>query len=238
MSAEALFAAIGGVGDDLVAKAEQYTVKPSAHWQRWLPLAACAALVITVGAFALRQGSLSDNFKTESAMSPAAAEAAPAEAPAEAAMAEEAAVEEAPDSTEAAECWPAGDYVPAEDAAEEAAPAENMLPENTEEAPQEPTAQSESGKGDLENDDLPPRAALLPELTLFGQTYALLPDYQDTGAFTVDTDLGEVWAEVDGGKVYILGDEYVVIEQDMLYPRYVVCFTEDGDTGVYQIQTP
>ena len=237
MSAEGLFAAIGGVGDDLVAKAEHYTAKPSAHWQRWLPLAACAALVITVGAFALRQGSLSDNFKTESAMAPAA-EAAPAEAPAEAAVAEEAAVEEAPESAEAAECWPAAEEAPAENAVEDAVPEKEMEPENVEESPQEPTAQSESGKGDLENDDLPPRAALLPELTLFGQTYALLPDYQDTGAFTVDTDLGEVWAEVDDGKVYILGDEYVVIEQDMLYPRYVVCFTADGDVGLYQIQTP
>lgn len=234
MSAEVLFAAIGGVGDDLVAKAEHYTAKPSAHWQRWLPLAACAALVITVGAFALRQGSLSDNFKTESAMAPAA-EAAPAEA----AVAEEAAVEEAPESAEAAECWPAAEEAPAENAVEDAVPEEEMEPENTEESPQEPTAQSESGKGDLEPDDLPPRAALLPELTLFGQAYAR--DLQDEDSLLSglrEEDCGEVWAEVDGGNCYILGDEYMVIGQDMLYPRYVVCFTDDGDVGLYQIQTP
>lgn len=237
MSAEVLFAAIGGIGDDLIVKAESYLPAPAAQWRRWVPLAACAAIVISVGAFALFQGDRSANFKTESA--PAAAEPMMAAA---SAPTEDAAPAEAPESAAAEECCPADAYIYANEAAPEEemepAPEAGIAPESAAKNKQPPLEQSENVTGDSVLDDLPPRAALLPELTLFSQTYTLLPDYQDGGRFSVDADLGELWAEVDGSKIYILGDEYTVVGQDMLYPSYVVCFTEDGDSGVYQIKLP
>ena len=40
---EALFRAIGGVGDDLIARAEQPVSKKNPVWLRWTALAACSA---------------------------------------------------------------------------------------------------------------------------------------------------------------------------------------------------
>lgn len=49
---EALFRAIGGVGDDLIARAEQPVSKKNTVWLRWTALAACCALVACIAAFA------------------------------------------------------------------------------------------------------------------------------------------------------------------------------------------
>ena len=49
---EALFRAIGGVGDDLIARAEQPVSKKNTVWLRWTALAACCALVAGIAAFA------------------------------------------------------------------------------------------------------------------------------------------------------------------------------------------
>ena len=49
---EALFHAIGGVGDDLIARAEQPVSKKNTVWLRWTALAACCALVAGIAAFA------------------------------------------------------------------------------------------------------------------------------------------------------------------------------------------
>ena len=49
---EALFRAIGGVGDDLIARAEQPVSKKNTVWLRWTALAACCALVAGIAVFA------------------------------------------------------------------------------------------------------------------------------------------------------------------------------------------
>ena len=49
---EALFRAIGGVGDELIARAEQPVSKKNTVWLRWTALAACCALVACIAAFA------------------------------------------------------------------------------------------------------------------------------------------------------------------------------------------
>lgn len=49
---EALFRAIGGVGDDLIARAEQPVSKKNTVWLRWTALAACCALVASIATFA------------------------------------------------------------------------------------------------------------------------------------------------------------------------------------------
>lgn len=49
---EALFRAVGGVGDDLIARAEQPVSKKNTVWLRWTALAACCALVAGIAAFA------------------------------------------------------------------------------------------------------------------------------------------------------------------------------------------
>ena len=49
---EALFRAIGGVGDDLIARAEQPVSKKNTVWLRWTAMAACCALVAGIAAFA------------------------------------------------------------------------------------------------------------------------------------------------------------------------------------------
>ena len=49
---EALFRAIGGIGDDLIARAEQPVSKKNTVWLRWTALAACCALVAGIAAFA------------------------------------------------------------------------------------------------------------------------------------------------------------------------------------------
>ena len=49
---EALFRAIGGVGDDLIARAEQPVSKKNTVWLRWTAMAACCALVACIAAFA------------------------------------------------------------------------------------------------------------------------------------------------------------------------------------------
>lgn len=49
---EALFRAIGGVGDDLIARAEQPVSKKNTVWLRWTALAACCALVASIAVFA------------------------------------------------------------------------------------------------------------------------------------------------------------------------------------------
>ncbi len=49
---EALFRAIGGVGDDLIARAEQPVSKKNTVWLLWTALAACCALVACIAAFA------------------------------------------------------------------------------------------------------------------------------------------------------------------------------------------
>lgn len=49
---EAFFRAIGGVGDDLIARAEQPVSKKNTVWLRWTAMAACCALVACIAAFA------------------------------------------------------------------------------------------------------------------------------------------------------------------------------------------
>lgn len=49
---EALFRAIGGVGDDLIARAEQPVSKKNTVWLRWTAMAACCALVACIAVFA------------------------------------------------------------------------------------------------------------------------------------------------------------------------------------------
>lgn len=49
---EALFRAIGGVGDDLIARAEQPVSKKNTVWLCWTALAACCALVAGIAVFA------------------------------------------------------------------------------------------------------------------------------------------------------------------------------------------
>ena len=49
---EALFRAIGGVGDDLIARAEQPVSKKNTVWLLWTALAACCALVACIAAYA------------------------------------------------------------------------------------------------------------------------------------------------------------------------------------------
>lgn len=49
---EALFRAIGGVGDDLIVRAEQPVSKKNTVWLLWTALAACCALVAGIAAFA------------------------------------------------------------------------------------------------------------------------------------------------------------------------------------------
>lgn len=49
---EALFHAIGGVGDDLIARAEQPVSKKNTVWLCWTALAACCALVAGIAVFA------------------------------------------------------------------------------------------------------------------------------------------------------------------------------------------
>ena len=49
---EAFFRVIGGVGDDLIARAEQPVSKKNTVWLRWTAMAACCALVACIAAFA------------------------------------------------------------------------------------------------------------------------------------------------------------------------------------------
>ena len=49
---EAFFRAIGGVGDDLIARAEQPVSKKNTVWLRWTAMAACCALVACIAVFA------------------------------------------------------------------------------------------------------------------------------------------------------------------------------------------
>ena len=58
---EALFRAIGGVGDDLIARAEQPVSKKNTVWLRWTALAACCALVAGIAAFAFGQSKSTDS---------------------------------------------------------------------------------------------------------------------------------------------------------------------------------
>lgn len=49
---EALFRAVGEVGDDLIARAEQPVQKKNVVWLRWTALAACCVLIVGIAAFA------------------------------------------------------------------------------------------------------------------------------------------------------------------------------------------
>ena len=129
---EALFRAIGGVGDDLIARAEQPVSKKNTVWLRWTALAACCALVAGIAAFAhltfgqsksadsaanMNQSAMqAESFSVDSS-APESAEAveeeaelksdqeaaiAADEAPMETELPEEAPIEDPADTTEAA----------------------------------------------------------------------------------------------------------------------------------------
>ena len=49
--AETLFRAIGAVGDDLIARADEPVKKAPRIWVKWAALAACCVLVIGAAAF-------------------------------------------------------------------------------------------------------------------------------------------------------------------------------------------
>ena len=51
--AETLFRAIGAVGDDLIARADEPVKKAPRIWVKWAALAACCVLVIGAAAFVL-----------------------------------------------------------------------------------------------------------------------------------------------------------------------------------------
>ena len=72
---EALFRAIGGVGDDLIARAEQPVSKKNTVWLRWTALAACCALVAGIAAFAHLTFGQSKSADSVANMNPSAMQA-------------------------------------------------------------------------------------------------------------------------------------------------------------------
>ena len=88
---EKLLRAIGGVGDDLIARAAQPVKKQSAVWVKWAALAACCSLAIGAAALGLRSRSadkaepavMAYDMEAEAASDAAPAESAPQMAAAE-----------------------------------------------------------------------------------------------------------------------------------------------------------
>lgn len=72
---EALFHAIGGVGDDLIARAEQPVSKKNTVWLRWTALAACCALAAGIAAFAHLTFGQSKSADSVANMNPSAMQA-------------------------------------------------------------------------------------------------------------------------------------------------------------------
>ncbi len=110
MKKEYLFRALNDVGDDLIHMAEHKRF-PN-QWRRWLSLAACLALVLSLSVLALPYFPMGCGASGDKSMAPTAE--APAEAPEkEAAMDEAAAEEEAPAEEAAPEAAPETEEAPA-----------------------------------------------------------------------------------------------------------------------------
>lgn len=119
MKREFLFQALGEVGDDLIHMAE--TRKFHNQWKKWVSLAACLVLVVSLSALVLPYFPMGCGSSKESAMeecaAPAAAEKEKAEAPAEEAPAVQ---EEAKMESVTEESAPVEEEAPAAEAAPEA----------------------------------------------------------------------------------------------------------------------
>lgn len=115
---EALFRAVGEVGDDLIARAEQPVQKKNIVWLRWTALAACCALIVGIAAFAhLTFGRNKTAASIASTNSPAMLESASDEV-------------SAPESAEAADEEAAFDFEAGDNSIMMEAPAESAPAEN------------------------------------------------------------------------------------------------------------
>ncbi len=216
-----LFRAVGGVGDDLIARADEPVAKTGDKmWYRIAALAACAALVIGVGAFVL------PNFRAKSA-----APAAQSMAAEETGIAEEAADEtdvEAPTSEEAAvtEEKPVEEPAKNEPKAEEKPP----VPPKKEEKPE---SQSEPEKKEEPVEDAPkekepeadvPDPEPLNRLILFDQNYKFVSKSRAESKEKIfdDEKIGTWWSVMFSGEdIYRYGSENVTGENGTQYPANV-----------------
>lgn len=136
MKHEKLIRAVGEVGDDLIARAQQPAEKKKVVWLRWTALAACCVLIVGAAAFArtLLRGLSSKTTAAENSASyvmeaprsaPQSAQDFAAEAPEEFSEDAEA---ETPEAEAPAESAPAPNdaAIPAEEPSEEKLPSDGM----------------------------------------------------------------------------------------------------------------
>ena len=90
MKNEKLFRAIGGVGDDLIARADEPVRRHNVSWLKWAALAACCALTIGVAALVKTDDTPTVLAEMPSADAPVAAQTETKEAAVQRAAAEQA----------------------------------------------------------------------------------------------------------------------------------------------------
>ena len=224
---EKLFRAIGGVGEDLIAKADEPVTKTGDRmWYRIAALAACAALVIGVGALVLPKMKLGAKSaaptEQEALMTDAAAaeSAAAEQAPQERPIAEEAKAEEAPQRK-------AEEGTGAQAQKEQTPPPVAPKQEPPEEKdPEETPKEVEPEEDALEQADDTPDPEPLKNLDLFDQKYHFVSKSQSEtrdAVFTDDARIGTWFTELfSGEQIYRYGDETVTGTDGRQYPLQCV----------------
>ena len=221
MNNEKLFRAVGGVGDDLIARADEPVTKTGDKmWYRIAALAACAALIIGVGAFVL------PNFRAKSA-APAAQTM-----DAEAAVTTEEATEETPaeapseEETAVPEVKPVEEPAKAEPKAEEKPPVPPKKEEKSE--PQQEPPKEEKPVEDAPKEKEPevdvPDPEPLNRLILFDQNYKFVSKSRAESKEKIfdDEKIGSWWSVLFSGEdIYRYGSESVAGENGTQYPAQV-----------------
>ena len=209
---EKLFRALGGIGDDLIAKADEPVTKTGDKvWYRIAALAACAAFVIGVGALVLPK--MSFGAKTAA---PAAAEAPMAEGAIEQESKAEEAMPEEPKTAASSE--EAGGSEPAEEPKKEETPVSKPIKE---EPPKSEPEEEEEPKDEEPEEDAPDPEPLR-NLDLFDQKYHFVSKTQSDSrneVFTDDEKIGKWYTELfSGEQVYRYGTDTVTGTDGSQYP--------------------
>ena len=248
---EKLLRAIGGVGEDLIARADEPVTKTGDKvWYRIAALAACAALVIGVGALVLPKLNL--GAKTE---------APAAEAPMAEAVAQQETMPEEPKAEEA----PAAESAPAEEPkkegtnvsvpAKEEAPKEETPksePQEEEEPKDEEPEEEDPTKNVAEEEDDTPDPDPLQNLDLFDQKYHFVSKSRSKSReaiFTDDEKIGKWWTELfTGEQIYRYGADTVTGTDGSQYPFKCVViygrtaaiyeYSEEQEDPAVQEETP
>lgn len=221
MNNEKMFRAIGGVGDDLIARADEPVTKTGDKmWYRIAALAACAALIIGVGALVLpnfRAKSAAPAAQTMDAEETGVAEAAAEEKDAEIPAAEEAAVTEEKSAEEPAKAEPKAEEKPP------VPPKKEEKPEPQPEPPKEEKPVEDAPKEKEPEVDVPDPEPL-NRLILFDQNYKFVSKSRAESKEKIfdDEKIGSWWSVLFSGEdIYRYGSESVAGENGTQYPAQV-----------------